>query len=288
VTGPAERIDAHHHLWDLAARPQPWTAGLPPLSRSFTVTDLLPRMEAADVGGSVVVHTVHELDETYELLEVAAGEPRIVGVVGWFDVTDPDVGDELAQARAARGGEFLVSVRHQAEAEPDRTWLERDDVRRGIAAVGAAGLAWDFVVSSGQLPQVVSVVDALPDVRFVLDHCGKPPIAAGGAGLDAWRHDLADLARRPNVAVKVSGLVTEADREHWTAADLAPVADHALEVFGPDRVMFGTDWPVSLVAGADYSRVVETAAALFGGLGADESAAVWAGTARRWYGLAQP
>lgn len=275
-------IDAHHHVWDLNRRPQPWTAGLTVLERSFAFADLAPSLDAHGVAATVAVHTVASFAETLELLALAATEPRLVGVVGWFDLTDPALPERIAQARAADGGQFLVGVRHQLQVEPDPRWLGRPDVRAGLAALAEAGLAYDVVVSPSQLPLVADTAAALPQVRFVLDHAGKPPLADGD--LTAWAADIAVLARNPNVAVKLSGLVTEADWSAWTLDSLRPVADHVLAGFGAERTMFGSDWPVCLLA-ASYDEVLTSARQLVSGLTAAEQAAVWGQTARTWYRL---
>jgi L-fuconolactonase len=273
-------LDAHVHLWDLAARPQPWTDAFPVLQRSF----LLPELERvlADHGtdAAVVVQAGDTADETLDLLALAATTPRLAGVVGWVDLDGPDVGSALAVLRAAPGGSKLVAVRHQLQVEPDPRYLARPGVRSGLTAVAEAGLAYDVVVSPWQLPLVTETAAALPDTRFVLDHAGKPPVASGD--LRAWRADLARLAELPNVAVKLSGLVTEADWATWTQADLTPVLGHALACFGADRAMAGSDWPVCLLA-ASYGAVQATLDPVLSRLDAPGRAAVRGGTAAHWY-----
>ncbi|NKI44056.1 amidohydrolase family protein [Streptomyces physcomitrii] len=278
-------VDAHHHVWDLAVRPQEWLAGegLAPLRRSFTLDGMRPEAEAAGVGASVLVQTVTVAAETPEFLRLAAADPLVRGVVGWTDLTDPAVADRLAALRELPGGARLVGIRHQVQGEPDPRWLLRPEVLRGLAAVAAAGLVYDLVVLPHQLPAAVAAARAVPQLTFVLDHLGKPPIAAGT--LEPWAADLRRLAAEANTAAKLSGLVTEADRQHWTTAGLRPYAETALTAFGPERLMFGSDWPVCTLA-ASYGQVVEAARVLTGGLGADERAAVFGGTATRVYGLA--
>lgn len=282
MTSPPARIDAHHHVWDLDRRPQPWTDGLPALRRSFGYDELVPALDDAGIDATVLVHTVASFDETLEMLALAATHQRIAGVVGWLDLSGAGVADQIAEARSAPGGRRLVGARHQLQEEPDPRWLARPAVHAGLRALAAAGLAYDVVVSAHQLPVVIEAVRALPEVRFVLDHAGKPPIAAGE--LDDWRHDIAELATAPNVAVKLSGLVTEADWARWTVAQLRPVAGHVLASFGPERTMFGSDWPVCLLA-AGYAAVVDAAAELTADLDEAAAQAVWGGTARTWYRL---
>jgi L-fuconolactonase len=281
TTSPAV-VDAHVHLWDLDARPQPWTDDLPPLRRSFTVGDLDGVLAANGVDAAIVVQAGDTTDETVELLAIAATHPRLAGVIGWVDLTTGDVDKQLASLRSAPGGDRLVGVRHQLQIEPDPQWLRRSDVRDGLAAVAEAGLVYDIVVSNDQLPLVVETVEAVGGARFVLDHAGKPPIRSGD--LSRWRHDVETLARCPRVAVKLSGLVTEADWTGWTQNQLDPVIGHVLTTFGPDRTMAGSDWPVCLLA-ADYGSVMTTLTRALGRLRSAERQSIWGGTAAHWYSL---
>jgi L-fuconolactonase len=273
-------LDAHVHLWDLTARPQPWTAQFPMLQRSFLLTDLQKVLDDHGVDAAVVIQAGDTADETLDLLALAAATPVLAGVVGWVDLDGPDVPGALAVLRAAPGGPQLVGVRQQLELHHDPRYLARPGVRQGLAAVGEAGLSYDFVISPRQLPLVTETAAALPSVRFVLDHAGKPPIVSGD--LRNWRADLAALAVLPNVAVKVSGLVTEADWPRWSEQDLAPVIDHILSCFGPDRTMAGSDWPVCLLA-ADYGAVRSTLAPALARLDGAGQAAILGGTAADWY-----
>lgn len=273
------RIDAHHHVWDLSVRDQPWTAELPGLHRSFDIAELRPSLLAHGVDATVVVQTISVADETPELLALTAREPLVAGVVGWVDLTAPDVADRLAALQAQSG--HLVGIRHQVQGEPDPRWLCRDDVRRGLAAVADAGLAYDLLVVPPQLPAAVETVSALPELTFVLDHAGKPAIRSGG-GLAPWRSDIHALAALPNVAVKLSGLVTEADHATWAVDQLRPYAHTLLDAFGADRVMFGSDWPVCLLAGS-YDDVIAAAEVVTSGLDPREQAAVFGRTAAHWY-----
>jgi L-fuconolactonase len=277
-------VDAHHHLWDPARRDYPWMAGpaLAPLRRAFTAGDL---WEVTDgrVAHTVLVQTVSELAETVEFLATAgANDGLISGVVGWVDLTAPDVADRLAQLREAPGGARLVGVRHQVQDEPDPQWLARPDVGRGLRAVGAAGLVYDLLVLPPQLAVATAVVTGLPEVSFVLDHLAKPPIAAGQ--WQPWAEGLASLAALPNVTAKLSGLVTEADWNDWDADRIAPYVRHALEVFGPERLMYGSDWPVCTLA-ASYGEVWELAETLIKDLSGTERTAILGGTAERVYHL---
>lgn len=249
-------VDAHHHVWDLSVRDQDWIAGreLAPLRRDFTMKHLEPEARAAGVGRTVLVQTVTVPEETPEFLALAAEHDLIAGVVGWTDLTRPDVADELARLRALPGGPCLKGIRHQVQGEPDPEWLLRPDVHRGLAAVADAGLVYDLVVLPHHLPACVRTAAALPGLTFVLDHLGKPPIAAGA--LEPWASGLRALAALPNTVAKLSGLVTEADPASWTVEDLRPYADVALEAFGPGRLMYGSDWPVCTL-GAAYGDTLD-------------------------------
>lgn len=287
-------VDAHHHLWVRSRTPQPWIdpVTMAAIDADFTTDDL----PAADHGvrATVVVQSADLWAETAEMIAVAASDAGraagIAGVVGWADLFAPDLGERLAALRAGPGGARMVGVRTQVQAETDPDYLDRADVRAGIAAVGAAGLGFDLVIRHDQIASAAALATALPHVRFVLDHLGKPPLSAASADPDAladWRRHLAALAACPNVTAKISGLVTEADWERWRAADLRPVVDHALEVFGPSRLMFGSDWPVCLLA-TDYGTWLDVVDRLLADLTASERADVLAGTALRTYGLDLP
>jgi L-fuconolactonase len=277
-------VDAHHHFWDPARADYPWMIGsFEPIRRPFGPADLAPVLTANGVEASVLVQTRSSLDETREFLQTAAVTPFIRGVVGWVDLTDPDVAEVIAELRARPGGDRLAGIRHQVHDEPDADWLLRDDVRRGIRAVGEAGLVYDLLVRARELPAALAVAQAMPDVRFVMDHIAKPPIR--DRVFQPWANRLTPFTGLEHVVCKLSGMVTEADWERWRPLDLAPYADHVLGVFGPRRMLFGSDWPVCLLA-ATYDRVLETARDLLGGLSGSEAAAVFGGTATEVYRLA--
>lgn len=277
-------VDAHHHFWDPARADYPWMTGsFEPVRRPFGPGDLAPVLASNGVEATVLVQTRSSLDETREFLQTAAVTPFVRGVVGWVDLTEPDVADVIAELRALPGGDRLAGIRHQVHDEPDPDWLFRDDVRRGIRAVGEAGLAYDLLVRTRELPAALAVAQALPDVRFVIDHIAKPPIR--DRVFEPWADRLTPFAGLEHVVCKLSGMVTEADWERWQPVDLAPYVDHVLGVFGPRRMLFGSDWPVCLLA-STYDRVLDTARDLLGGLSGSEAAAVFAGTATKVYRLA--
>jgi L-fuconolactonase len=274
------RIDAHHHLWDLGRRPQPWLTGeeLAPIARTFVLDDLRPHLAAHGIDATVLVQSSGSLDETRELLAIAEESDGLVaGVVGWADLTDPELPAVLASLTGP-----LVGIRHQVQDEADPSWLARPQVRAGLAAVAAADLAFDLLVTPAQLPAATDTVAALPELRFVLDHGAKPPIASGE--WQPWADLITELAALPNVSCKLSGLITEANWQTWRPQDVLPYARHLLEAFGPDRVLFGSDWPVSTLAGCYADVVALTEQALAASSPADQ-AAVFGTTAVRVYNL---
>jgi L-fuconolactonase len=272
-------IDAHHHLW---TADYPWLAStaLEPIRRDYTVDDLRAHLRTAGVDRTVLVEASRCDDaETREFLALAAATPEIIGVVGWASLTDPKLRDTLAAHCAGPGGELLVGVRDQVQAQP-ADYLDDPDVRNGLRTIAGAGLVNEMVVRTDQLPAIVRAVTALPDGRFVLDHLGKPNVSAGTQGLADWRTAIAPLAVLPNVVAKVSGLVTEAAWASWTVADLRPFVETAIEAFGAERLMFGSDWPVCELA-ATYEQVVAAIEEILGGRPDD----IFAGTALRTYKL---
>jgi L-fuconolactonase len=274
-------VDAHHHVWDPATAHYPWlTDEMAVIRRAFTPTDLAPELEAARVDATILVQTRSSADETRGFLEIASRTPFIRGVVGWADLTAPSVGDAIATLQAAPGGGRLVGIRHQVHDEPDPDWLLRDDVARGLRAAGAAGLAYDLLIRPRELPAALALARRLPDVRFVINHLAKPPIASGD--LEPWRTLIAGFEELEHVACKVSGLVTEATWTSWTPADLQPYVDQVIDVFGSGRLMFGSDWPVCLLA-ASYRQVVETTRTILERLSGAERTAIFGENAVRIY-----
>lgn len=291
-------VDAHHHVWDLAVRPQPWlatSAELAPLRRTFTLAELAPQAAAANVGASVAVQTVTEPGETAELLSLSLTGPLIAAVVGWTDLAAAAVTDAVGELRAMPGGQRLAGIRHPLLTEPDPDWLGRPDVRRGLAALGAAGLTFDLVLRPSQLPSAVRAAAALPDLTFVLDHLGNVDVSAAAMD-DAWAASFTHLAALPNTACKLSGILGAAapraetvsgvsHRPEPDVSHLLPYLDLALDHFGPGRLMFGSDWPVCTL-GMSYDSVVAAAVALTSTLSESERAAILGGTARAVYRMA--
>jgi len=252
------------------------------IRRPIGPEDMRPLLAQNGVDRTVIVQTVPTVEETEEFLSIAADTDFVSGVVGWVDLTDPNVGDVLAKLKDSDNGRWLVGIRHQAHDEEDAEWLTRKDVIRGIKAVGAAGLAYDLLPKQRELPACLTAVDANPDMRFVVDHIAKPLIAAGE--MEPWASRLKALAKRPNVYCKLSGMVTEADWKSWKPEQLKPYVDCVLEWFGVDRVMFGSDWPVCLLA-ADYGTVKETLESILGNPAAATYGKIFGGNATAFYRL---
>ena len=279
-------VDAHHHVWDLSVRDQPWLAQphLAPLRRNFLLADLEPEAAAQGVTSTVVVQTITKPEETPELLTLAATSGLVTGVVGWVDLEAPDMADAIAALRQLPGGDRLVGIRHTVLTEPDPDWLARPAVLRGLAAVADAGLVYDVVAAGEQLRAAVAAATATPQLTFVLDHLGNPDV---GSGVDeSWAKTFHAFAALPNTAGKFSGFLGELPPGRADLADalLRPYYEIAMAGFGPDRLMFGSDWPVSTMH-VGYAGVCTAARALTAGLSHAEKSAIFSGTARRIYRL---
>jgi L-fuconolactonase len=276
--------DTHQHFWDLSVRPQPWldTAGeLAPLRRTFSPDQLAPLASAAGVTSTVVVQTVIEPGETPELLAVAESGQLVRSVVGWVDLTAAGVADALAALRELPGARYLTAIRHPLLVEPDPDWLARPAVLRGLAAVAEAGLAFDIVGHPFQLPAAVRAAAVLPQLTFVLDHLGN--VEVGPQVDEQWAAVFGQLGALQNTVCKLSGFLGERAADgSGSVRHLEPYFALALDHFGPQRLMFGSDWPVSTL-GASYLQVVGAARALTAELSLAEQEAIFAGTASRIY-----
>ncbi len=250
----APRIDAHHHLWRYDAGAFGWIDPASVIARDFDTDALTTALASRDIDGAIAVQARQLPDETRMLLDAAARCPAIRGVVGWIDLRADDIAERLVREATP----LLVGYRHVVQDEPDADFLLGDAFVRGVRAVAAQGLRYDLLVDHRQLATVPALLDRVGDGRFVLDHSAKPAIAAGG--WQPWAERVAAVAACPGVMCKVSGLVTEADHARWTADDLERYLDHVFALFGPERLMWGSDWPVCLLA-ADYGAVYDVIAA---------------------------
>ena len=246
------RIDSHQHFWRYDAAGYPWidTRSMAPLTRDFLPGDLQPLLAAARFDASIAVQARQSLDETRDLLQMADAFPFIAGVVGWVDLQADDVN---AQLERWAPHPKLVGVRHVVQDEPDERFLLNPAFCRGVGLLAGFDLTYDLLLHTRHLAVASDFVAKFPAQRFVLDHLAKPEIRSGA--IDNWARDLQRLAAHPHVMAKLSGLITEADWQRWSAGDIRPYLDVAFECFGPDRLMMGSDWPVCTLA-ADYQRTL--------------------------------
>jgi L-fuconolactonase len=273
------RVDAHQHFWRYDPAEYGWIDGsMFPLKRDFLPADAMGEMGAAGFDAAVAVQARQTIEETRWLLALADAHPFIVGVVGWVDLQSPFVDAELA---ALAAHPKLVGIRHIVQSE-SHDFLSRPAFRRGVARLAQHGLAYDILIHPHHLPEAVRFAEAFPAQRFVLDHLAKPEIGKGA--IDPWRGDIERLAACPNVCAKLSGLVTEADWQRWTADEIRPYIDVAFECFGAARLMIGSDWPVCTLAGR-YADVVGVVVDYVARASADERALVLGGTALRFWNL---
>lgn len=274
------RIDAHQHFWHYTSAGYSWIDdSMDVIRRDFLPESLAPLLADARLDGTVAVQARQSLEETEFLLDLARHHPAIRGVVGWAPLADSGVGellDRWAMNPAFKG------VRHVVQGESDPDFLDRPDFNAGLREVTTRQLTYDLLIYAHQLPAATAFVDRHPGQRFVLDHIAKPRV--DGEPPAAWRRQLAELARRPNVSCKFSGVVTEVPGRRWTPSLLRPYFECVLAAFGPGRVLFGSDWPVCLVA-SDYSRWVDTCTLLTANLSSAEQARFWGGNATDFYRL---
>jgi L-fuconolactonase len=283
VNTTPQRIDAHHHLWRYNADEYGWiNEQMGTLRRDFLPADLKPLLDRAGISGAIAVQARQSLEETRWFLSLAneAGNAAwMKGVVGWAPIAAAGFSDTLAELRQSTR---LKGLRHIIQDEPDDSFILSPAFNRGIRMLRDTGLVYDILIHARQLPHTVRLVDMHPDQSFVLDHCAKPPIATGQ--LEPWSTLIRELAKRPNVCCKLSGLVTEADWQQWTCAILEPYWRVVLDAFGPSRLLFGSDWPVSLLA-SSYQRWVDTVTEWLAPLTESKRNAIWGGTASRVYAL---
>jgi L-fuconolactonase len=273
------KLDSHQHFWRYDPAQYPWMQPSWPIRRDFLPPDLKPLLDAAGLDGSLAVQARQSLEENRFLLALADANPFIKGVVGWVDLRSDRVEDQLAQF--APHPKF-VGVRHVVQDEPDDNFLLGAAFQRGIGRLRQFDLTYDLLIFPRQLPAAIKLVESFPEQPFVLDHLAKPPIKTGA--LSPWREQVLELAKFPNVLCKVSGLVTEAEWSGWRPADFRPYLDVAFEAFGPSRLMYGSDWPVALLA-ADYAQVFTLAQDYLAGRPTVEQELFFGGNAARFYGI---
>lgn len=280
------RIDSHHHLWDLSIRDQEWITGeeMKPIRKNFVVSDLKDAIASSRIDRTVLVQTVTDYSETPELLNIAQSEQLVGAVVGWLQIDAPDAIAHLHQYLDLPGAEYLKGIRDIAQDHPDPNYLAKPKTIANVKKLGELGITFDLLTKTPELAAAIKLVRACPDVQFVMDHISKPYIAK--RELEPWRTLMSELATLPNVLCKVSGLVTEANWKTWDVIDFKPYVDHVIEIFTPQRLMFGSDWPVANLGGT-YSQIVELAEALTSGLSPSEAEFFWHKTAAAAYRLAQ-
>jgi L-fuconolactonase len=275
------RIDAHQHFWIYDPDEYSWIdESMASLRRDFLPPDLLPELNRGRINACVAVQARQSLQETKWLLDLAERFPFIAGVIGWIDLLSSDVRSQL---KAVATNPKLVGIRHIAQSEPDDRFLMRPNFFRGIAALEEFDLAYDILIYPKHLPVAAEFVRQFPRQHFVLDHMAKPPIKSGD--IQAWSDGIQRLAEFPNVYCKLSGLVTEADWQHWKPEDIVPYLDVAFRAFGPDRLMAGSDWPVCLVA-ASYEQTLDLVENYLNQYGSVVRDAVLGGNAQRFWRLA--
>ena len=279
------RIDSHHHIWNLSVRDQEWIAGeaMQPIRRNFSISDLEDVSAASRIDRTILVQTVTDYSETPELLEIAQSEQLVGAVVGWLKIDAPDAIEHLHRYLDLPGADYLKGIRDIAQDHPDPNYLAKPETISNVRKLGELGITYDLLTKVPELPAAIKLVKACPDVQFVMDHISKPRIAK--QEIEPWKSLMSELATFPNVLCKVSGLVTEAKWNEWEVKDFKPYVDHVIEIFTPQRLMFGSDWPVANLGGT-YSEIVELAEALTSGFSPSESEFFWHKTATAAYGLA--
>ena len=273
-------VDSHQHFWQVGRFDYPWmTPEVELLCRDYLPEMLEPILQGNDVAQTVLVQASNSFEETQWLLELADQNSFIAGVVGWVDLQSDGTAQQLD---ALTMHPKLKGIRHLVESEPADDWLTQPKVIRGLGELGARELTYDLLVHSRHLKYATEAVAQCPETRFVVDHMAKPPIKS--REIEEWARALKPLAAFPNVSCKLSGLVTEANWNNWRVEDLKPYVETALEYFGPERMMFGSDWPVCLLA-ATYGRVLEAFQNLLAHLNEDERRRMFSDNSIEFYRL---
>ena len=273
-------IDSHHHLWDITKLEYPW---MPPgesvLKKNYLPVDLYPVMKEVGVVRTIVVQAAHDIRETEFLLYQAQTTQWIAGVVGWVDLNDSRVGESLDKLLSLGP---LVGIRHQAEDDPDDDWLVKRETIRGLREVESRGLKYDVLIKARHLRHVPFLAEELPSLPMVIDHIAKPFISE--QTMEPWANDISAAAAYKNIYCKVSGMVTEADHKNWKVSDLVPFVTHIKSIFSADKLMWGSDWPVCLLA-SSYEEVLESTLQAMGSLTEAEKEKFLYSTALKFYGI---
>jgi L-fuconolactonase len=278
------RIDSHHHVWDLSVREQGWMVGeaLDPIKKNFSINDLRQAIAGCGIEKTVVVQTVTNYDETPELLELAEDDELVAGVVGFLKIDSGDAISHLDKYESMRGFKHLVGIRDIAHDYEDIGYLAKPEVVENVQELGRRGLVYDLLTKTPHMQAAIDLVKQSPGTQFVLDHISKPYMAKGE--MQPWADKLRELASFENVVIKVSGLFTEADWKNWKAEDFWPYLEHVTNLFTPARMMFGSDWPVCLLA-ATYRQSIDLMEQFTKSFSDAERKDFWAGTANRTYNL---
>jgi L-fuconolactonase len=280
--------DSHQHFWTrdviagLFESLQVPLEDVKTIVHTFEPHDLKPWLDKLGISQTVVVQVNSTLENTQYFLDLARKHDWIGGVVGWVNLADPAVGETLDSIQHPK----LVGFRHQWHDEPDANWSVRPDVVRGLRELATRGYRYDLLVKPREWKYIPQVADAVPELSLVIDHIGKPNIAAGQ--FNEWVQAMEVAASIPHMYIKVSGMVTEADWNNWEPYELRPYVEKVIDLFGADRVMFGSDWPVCLLAAESYGQVFEALQACLVSLSEQEKALVLGDNARRFYGLESP
>jgi L-fuconolactonase len=275
-------VDAHQHYWEVGRFDYGWTPqGVPSLDRDHLPDELEPQLRAAGVARTVLVQVLHLEAETEWMLGLAGSHPSIAGVVGWVDLTAPPDHVHAALDRLLKDPR-LVGIRHLVHEEPDDDWLARADVLRGLAVLEERDVPFDLLLRPRHLRHVPRLSERLPRLRMVIDHIAKPFIK--DQLLEPWAGEMTDAAANPNVWCKVSGMITEADHAAWTSDDLRPYVQTVLRAFGPERLMYGSDWPVCTLAGS-YERVIGALREVLAGADESVESRIFAASAGSFYRL---
>ena len=273
-------IDSHQHFWQVGRFDYPWmSSSVEVLYQDYLPDQLQPVLAENGVSKTVLVQASNSVEESRWLLSLADSHPFIAGVVGWVDLMSADVGRQLDELSAHPK---FKGVRHLVESEPGDDWLVQPEVLRGLHRLADYGLSYDLLVHTRHLKYVPTVADSCPGLSFVIDHMAKPPIANGE--ITGWFNELKPVAANPNIQCKLSGLITEANWTTWTPNDLRPFVERALELFGPERLMFGSDHPVCLLAGS-YKRVLESFQEILAELNEHDRDHIFATNAANFYRL---